>query len=212
MKRPSTSSERTRLRVAEAAGKLLATGEQPDADRARRKAAQQLGLGRHEELPSAAQVHEAAQAYRRLFASVDDGARLHRQREAALEAMRFFAAFDPRLVGEVLRGDAGARAAICLHLHAEHPDDVATFLLDQGIRAERGQRPLRLARDRREPLPAWHFEAGGQPFDLLVLPRSALRQAPLDDVDDVPMARAGAAALAQVLVDLALPQRRSSAT
>lgn len=199
MKRPSTSSERLRQQVAEAAGKLLATGEQPDADCARRKAAQRLGLGRNEELPSAAQVQEAAQAYRRLFASGDGGAGLRRQREAALEAMRFFAAFDPRLVGQLLQDGASHRAAVCLHLHAEHPDDVATFLLDQGIPAQRGQRSLRLARAHRVALPAWHFEAGGQAFELVVLPRSALRQSPLDDIEDVPMLRVAAAALARGL-------------
>ena len=45
----------------------------------------------------------------------------------------------------------------------------------------------------------WHFEADGLPFDLVVLPRQAERQGPLDPLDDAPMARANRTALARLL-------------
>ncbi len=190
---------RQRQRVAEAAGRLLATGEQTDPDRARRKAAEQLGVRREAELPSGDEVRAAALAYRRLFVAPDPSPLLRTQREAALEAMQFLATFQPRLAGEVLRDGSDAQAPVCLHLHADNPDDVARFLHDHRITADQGQRRMRLDRDGSADCPLWSFQAGSVAFELLVLPRSSLRQAPLDPLDGQPQARASVSALTRLL-------------
>ncbi len=190
---------RQRQRVAEAAGRLLATGEQTDPDRARRKAAEQLGVRREAELPSGDEVREAALAYRRLFVPADPSPLLRAQREAALEAMQFLATFLPRLTGEVLRDGSDAQTPVCLHLHADSPDDVARFLHDHRITADQGQRRMRLDRDCSAECPLWSFQAGSVAFELLVLPHSSLRQAPLDPLDGQPQARASVSALMRLL-------------
>lgn len=189
---------RQRQRVAEAAARLLASGEQTDPDRARRKAAEQLGVRREVELPTTEQVREAALAYRRLFAIPDASPQRRTQREAALEAMQFLAAFDPRLAGELALDGGSGRAPVHLHLHADDPDDVAHFLHDQRIAADQVGQRVRLDRDTSATFPLWHFQAGGVDFELLVLPRAALRQPPLDG-DGKAAVRLSASALARLL-------------
>lgn len=187
-----------RQRVAQEAARLLASGEQVDIDQARRKAAARLGERDDNALPDAQQVREALGERQRLFGG-GPAPVLGRLRDAALQAMSFLSAFDPRLTGPVLEGTATERSGVVLHLHPQDPDDVARFLHDQRIPAESGVRRIRLDRDRRVDQPCWHFTADGVDFELVVLPPSALRQAPLEPTEATPLPRASAAALRRLL-------------
>ena len=189
-----------RLQVAEEAARLLMEGAADSPEAARRKAASRFGLRDDALLPTGEEIRNAVQARQRLFQPAP-GPTLRRLREAALEAMGFFSAFDPRLAGPVLEGGLGPDATITLHLHADDPDALARVLLDQRIPARQRSRRLRLERDRSAEVPAWQFEADGLGFELLLLPLSVLRQPPLDALDDRPMARASAAALKRLLDD-----------
>jgi hypothetical protein len=198
-KRPEDPrTHQRRHRVAQEAARLLASGEQVDIDQARRKAAARLGVRDETALPDAALIREALAERHRLFGGGPAPA-LGRLRDAALQAMAFLAAFDPRLAGPVLEGTAGDRAGVLLHLHPQDPDDVAHFLHDQRIPAESGVRRVRLDRDRSLDLPNWHFTADGVDFELVVLPQASLRQAPLEPLEATPVRRASAAALRRLM-------------
>lgn len=58
---------------------------------------------------------------------------LRELREAALQAMEFFAEFRPRLVGDVLFGTADDRSPIALQLFADTPEQVIERLLEREI-------------------------------------------------------------------------------
>jgi len=191
-------AQQRRLLVAQEAARLLASGEQVDIDRARRKAAVRLGVTDESALPDAAQVRDALGEHQRLFGRGEAPA-LGRLREAALQALAFLAPFDPRLAGPVLEGTAGERSGVLLHLHPQDPDDVARFLHDQRIPAQPGVRRVRLERDCSADLPCWHFTADGVDFELVVLPDWSLRQAPLDPLEATPMPRASAGALRRLM-------------
>ena len=191
-------TQQRRQQVAQEAARLLASGEQVDMDQARRKAAARLGIRDDASLPDASLVRAALGERQRLFGGAPAPG-LGRLREAALEAMAFFAAFDPRLVGPVLEGTAGDRAAVWLHLHPQDPDDVARFLHDQRLPVQPGHRRIRLSREQTLDQPCWHFSADGVDFELVVLPHSALRQAPLDSLEAAPLPRASAAALRRLM-------------
>ena len=192
--RDDPRSRQQRLRVAEEAARLILEGAQGDLEAARRKAASRLGLRDEALLPSGEEVREALRGRQRLFQS-DVAARLPRLRQAALDAMQFFAAFEPRLAGPVLDGDVVDATVVTLHLHADDPDAVALQLHERGIPARQCLRRLRLERGAAAEVPAWEFAADGIGFELLVLPTRALRQPPFDPLDDRPMARASAGAL-----------------
>jgi hypothetical protein len=197
-RRDDHKSRHQRLRVAEEAARLLLEGGQGDIEAARRKAASRLGLRDEALLPSGEEIREALRGRQRLFAP-QVPPDLRRLREAALEAMAFFAAFEPRLVGQVLEGDAVSGTAVSLHLHTDDPDAVALVLRERGIPARQRSHRLRLGRDRGVELPGWEFAADGIGFELVLLPLNALRQGPLDALDDRPMTRASTTALRRLL-------------
>ena len=188
-----------RLRLAQEAARLLATGAQQDPSQALRKAAARLGIRDEADFPGGDEIREALLAHQRLFGGGAPASRRRALQEAAQEAMTFFAAFDPRLAGAALEGPVDAHAPVCLHLHTDDPDDVARFLHDQRIPADQASRRVRLTREQTAPLPCWEFSAGGIAFELWVLPLAALRQAPLEPLEDRPLPRVSASALRQLM-------------
>jgi hypothetical protein len=76
---------------------------------------------------------------------------------------------------------------------------VARFLLDHHIAFETRDRTVRLDRARSGEFPVLLFEADGVPVDVTIFPRDALRQAPLDRIDERPLQRASLAAVEMML-------------
>lgn len=189
-----------RERLAGEAARLMAESGIADYHQAKLKAAQRLGIHDDASLPRNTEIEAALRAYQRLFRR-DAAEEVSRRREAALEAMRFFRAFEPRLVGPVLEGTADERSPVLLHLHVEDADAVVRFFDEHDIPAQPRSRRLRLDRHRDGDFPAWVFSADGLPFDVTVLPLGVLRQAPLSPVDEKPMRRASAAQLRQIVTD-----------
>ncbi|MFA7321856.1 MAG: hypothetical protein WC000_10370 [Dokdonella sp.] len=180
----------TRRRIAVEAARLIAEHGMRDFHAAKLKAAQRLGLGETAPLPRNAEIEEALREHQRLFQSQSQPAQLRQLREAAIEAMRFFARFEPRLVGAVLEGTADAMSAVCLHLFHDNFGEVIDFLDEHGIPFEQQDREFRFSAGLREAFPALLFSAAGTRIDLSVFPLDGLRRAPLDRNSERPMRRA----------------------
>jgi hypothetical protein len=188
-----------RQRVAAGAAQLIARHGLADLRDAKRRAARELGFADEASLPSDAQVRDEVIAYQRLFRGDAQASALRDRREAALEAMGFFKDFEPRLVGSVLDGTADEGAPVRLQVFAEDADEVARFLLDADMPTRTlVNRRLRSADGSTRDYPAWVFQARGIDFEVVVLPPTMLRQAPLGE-EDKPMARANAKALQALL-------------
>lgn len=195
-----TRTRERRHRLAHEAARLMAEGGIRDYHQAKLKAAERLGIYDDASLPRNREIEDALREYQRLFQR-DNLVGLRQRREAALRAMEFFGAFEPRLVGPVLEGTADARSPVALHLYSDDPDAASRFLDQHGIPAEARSRHLRLDRERSDDFPVWIFSAEELSFDLTVLPLDVLRQAPLSGVDEKPMKRASAAQLRQLLAE-----------
>lgn len=189
-----------RERLAGEAARLMAESGIADYHQAKLKAASRLGIHDDASLPRNSEIEAALRQYQRLFRR-DSAGELLRRRESALEAMRFFREFEPRLVGPVLEGTADERSAVMLQLHVDDADAVARFFDERDIPAEPRTRRLRLDRHRDADFPVWVFSADDLPFDITVLPLDVLRQAPLSPVDEKPMRRASAAQLRQIVAE-----------
>jgi len=189
-----------RERLASEAARLMSESGIADYHQAKLKAAERLGIFDDASLPRNTEIEAALRQYQRLFAR-DAAGELQRRREAALEALRFFRMFEPRLVGPVLEGTADARSPVMLHLHADDPDAVHRFFVEHDIPAQPRSRRLRLDRHRDVDAPVWAFSADDLPFDVTVLPHDVLRQAPLSPVDEKPMRRASHAQLREIVAD-----------
>lgn len=182
--------QRNRVRIAQEAARLMSEHGIRDFHHAKLKAAERLGIVETQALPRNLEIEQALREHQRLFLGDSQPQLLRQRREAALEAMRFLAAFEPRLVGAVLEGTADAHSAVCLHVFSDDPDAVSLYLREHGVPIETQVRRLRNSRDDQPEYPVLLFAADQLPFDLTVLPRDALRQAPLDRTDDRPMRRA----------------------
>lgn len=202
MARPRASAPRRddqlRRRVAVEAARLMAEQGIRDFHFAKRKAAERLAVPLDAALPKNSEIEEALREHQRLF---DDAypQRLRALREVAREALRFFARFEPRLVGGVLDGSADRHSAVSVQLFDDEPEAVARFLDEHGISYEESSHVLRWSRDDQRECPAFVFGAGGTTVDATVLPYDRLRQAPLDRSGERPMARADLAALDALL-------------
>ena len=194
-----TRTRERRQRLALEAARLMLESGIRDFHQAKLKAAAKLGEHDEAALPRNREIEDALRDYQRLFDADRQPKRLRVQREAAVRAMEFLARFDPRLVGAALDGTADDHSAISLHLFDDDSDGVARFLSDSGIPFEQRARHVRLDRARSAEFPVFLFSADGLPFDLTVLPRDALRQAPLDRNGDRPMRRASLSALQALL-------------
>lgn len=195
----ATRTRERRQRLAHEAARLMAEGGMRDFHQAKCKAAQRLGILDDASLPRNREIEDALRQYQRLFAGDGQPAALRLRREAALRALEFFHAFQPRLVGPVLDGTADAHAPVALHLHSDDADAVGRWLEEHGVPAQARVRQVRLDRERAGDFPVWVFSAEDLPFDLTVLPADVLRQAPLSPVDGKPMRRASASQLRELL-------------
>ncbi|NYZ62784.1 hypothetical protein [Luteimonas deserti] len=194
-----TRTREQRQRLAHEAARLMAEGGIRDFHQAKLKAASRLGIHDDASLPRNREIEDALREHQRLFNGPQHADALEQRRRAALRALHFFAAFEPRLVGPVLDGTADAHAPIALHLHADPPESVGQFLDEHGVPADARVRRLRLDRQRAAELDVWVFSAEGLTFDLTVLPTGCLRQAPLSNIDERPMRRASRSQLEALL-------------
>ena len=206
--------QRNRLRVAQESARLMSEHGIRDFHHAKLKAAERLGILDAQSLPRNLEIEQALRENQRLFLADSQPQLLRQRREAAVEAMRFLAAFEPRLVGAVLEGTADTHSAVCLHVYSDDPEAVGLYLHEHGVPIETQVRRLRYSRDEQPEYPVLLFAADGLPFDLTVLPRNALRQAPLDRADDRPMRRAALPQVEALLnedTDESFEQRLSAA-
>lgn len=197
----SDRQQRNRRRVAQEAARLMSEHGIRDFHRAKLKAAERLGIADTQALPRNHEIEQALREHQRLFLADSQPQLLRVRREAAAEAMRFLARFDARLVGAVLDGTADAHSAVCLHVFSDDPDAVHRYLHEHGVPVETQTRRLRTSRDVQAEFPVLLFAADALPFDLTVLPRDALRQAPLNRVDEKPMRRAALTAVEELLAE-----------
>lgn len=188
-----------RQRIAAEAARLISELGLRDYHQAKLRAAQRLGIHDERHLPRNTEIETALREYQRLFGGEERLAYLRQLRETAVEALRFFERFEPRLVGAVLEGTADQHSAVCLHLHSDDRDSLPLFLAEHGIPYDQIDRQLRWSDDEAERFDAYRFSADDIPMDLTVLPLSALRQAPLDRIEGKPMRRANLAAARQLL-------------
>jgi hypothetical protein len=193
--------QRNRLRVAQEAARLMSEHGIRDFHRAKRKAAERLGVLDEQALPRNHEIEQALREHQRLFQSESQPVLLRERREAAIEAMRFLERFEPRLVGAVLEGTADAHSAVCLHVFSDDPEAVGIYLREHGVPFEMQTRRLRITRDEQIEFPVLLFAADNLPFDITVLPHNALRQAPLDRMDEKPMRRASLASVEIMLAE-----------
>lgn len=196
---PPPNADRLRSEIAQVAARLLMDGEAEDFGAAKRKAAAQVGAPDLRSLPDNLAVQAAIIENQRLFEPGETAERTRRLRRAALQAMRFFAEFEPRLVGPVLHGTPFEHSPVTLHLFADELERVIRRLLDARVPYDLGEQMRRTGRHDQETYPVLETSMDGIEFELVVLPHARLVHPPLSPLDGAPYRRLDAQALAQLL-------------
>lgn len=183
------SEQRERELIAQECARIMLDEGIRDYAAAKRKATQRLVVDRRANLPSNVEIDSAMLERRRLFADEAELAELQALREAALAVMRRLEGFEPRLVGAVLKGTAGAGARATVHVFAESPEELLFALIERGLRYREAERSQRIA-GVQQNLPSVLLRVGDAEVEVVVFPLDGLRQAPLSPVDGRPMRRA----------------------
>ncbi len=190
-----------RRQIAEEAAMIVWEEGVADYHQARAKACERLGVSGTREMPRNTEVEAALLAWLALFATDEDRERLAFLRRTAVDVMRFFGAFEPRLVGSVLKGTAGPYSDIQLHLFSDDVEAVAIALLDHRIRYRAITR--RQAGGRRDGVPGFAFDWRDVPVEVLVFPVDGLRASPPSPIDGRPVKRATVARVERLLAESA---------
>ncbi len=177
-----------RQRIAQMSARLMVQQGIADYQQAKRKAAEKLGVPNTKQLPNNSEIKEEILIYQRLFQADIQPHQLQQQRHIALQAMRLFAAFTPRLVGEVLNGTAHQYSDITLHLFTDTSEEVAFFLMDKNIPYKLNEQHFRLPQ--LVSYPCYQFMAGEEKVVLVVFGINDIRWAPPCPIDGKPMRRA----------------------
>jgi len=193
-------SKDLRVVIAQEAARTIVEDGVRDYQLAKRKAAARLGVrDLHGNLPSNTEIEAALEERQRLFGGVAHDAGLSRLRRAALEAMRLFAEFEPRLVGPVLAGTATAHDAVQLHLFCDTPERISIMLLELSIPHEELERRLKRLSGEFVAVPAFRFLAGEVAVEAVVFEYDGLREPPASLIDGRPMRRASAREVEELL-------------
>lgn len=191
--------ELQRQRLAYESARILSEQGGTEFDRARRKAADRLGISDKRCWPDNEEIQQALLQQQRLFHADEQQRALSTLRRQALSAMREFAAFEPRLVGPILAGTANPEHGLELLLFADSPEAVAFELLDRGIRWQQRDEQFRYAGGEQQTHPVFSFMAGELPVHLVLLPPQARRNPPLSPISERPERGIGVAELGRLV-------------
>ena len=184
-----------RRRVAQEAARIMVEGGHEDYERAKRKAAERLGVTKTRALPGNDEIEQALEAHQRLFRSHVQPRHLRELRLLARDLMAELDDFTPKLAGPVLAGSADEYSELTLHLFADSVEEVAMYLIERGVSYRPGERRLRFSPDETARVGAYELEVEEVRVVLVVFAGRLRRRVPLCPVGGRPMARAGLAAL-----------------
>ena len=177
--------------LAESAATYLRERSSEDYNAAREYAQRKLGAACRPSFPTNRQIADALNRQLAFFQPERQQALLQRLRKVAVQAMEFFADYNPKLVGSALDGTANDHSPVVLHVFSDTVEEIIFHLQDNNV-------PYDL-RDRRLPrgkfgttnsVPMLSFVAGETPLEVYVFDHTRGRHAPPCPVSGKPMKRA----------------------
>jgi len=193
--------EQLRARIAIEAARLMTEQAIRDYHLAKKKAAQTLGVSDKQDLPANHEIEQAIRDYQSIFQASTQPRTLSKLRQVAVDAMKFFIDFQPRLVGDVLSGVAGQYAAVTVHLFADYPEQVSIFLMEHDIPFQEKNKRLQVKAGQYQIYPQFCFMADEIEIELTVFSQKEIRLAPVSTVDGKPMQRANIKTVESLLQD-----------
>jgi len=169
---------------------MLVDGVARDYHAAKLKALKHLGLSDTIELPSNAEVEAELKLCQTTFDSNTHEQLIRSRRIKALESMRMFEEYSPRLFGAVFEGTATRYSPLEIQVFPDSPKDVVIKLLDFDVPFDTEDRRIRISKNESQVVPVYCFGVDDVEVELSVLQPNSLRQSPLSSITNSPMKRA----------------------
>lgn len=174
-----------------------------DYQLAKRKALVQLGLPSASMLPSHLDVELELKRWLEVFPEADYAAFVAETRRELSNALDFFAAYQPAVVGSLVRGAFILGDVVRLHLFADFAEEVMMLADGAGIPYELHEVALALsAGGRSELFSQLRLQAGNAEIWATIFPLDAQRSAPISTVTKRPSKRYSGQALRDRLDEL----------
>ncbi len=178
-----------RTAIAQEAARLMQDHGLLDFRSAKARAGTRLGLADQGALPSNQEIEEALAERNRIFREDAQNTLVSEMRQAAVTVMHKLAAFDPRLIGSVLTGQATPASPIELHAFSDEPEAVGALLDALGWPNRPFEQRLRMRRDQSGTFPGYRFGRDDFEFAVTVFPERGRGNAPLSAIDGRPTRR-----------------------
>jgi len=186
--------------IAVEAARILAEGLVQDYDVAKLKALKHLGLPDSPDLPTNAEVEVELKVHQAIFSSKQEQL-IHSMRAQALEAMKMFGEYSPRLTGGVLEATATRYSPIEIQIFPDSPKDIVLKLLDLDVPFDTEDRRIRISKVEVQNVPVFCFGMGDFEIEVTALQPNALRQSPLSPINGIAMKRASIKKLTKMLAE-----------
>lgn len=156
---------------------------------ARKKAAQNLRVHNEHAYPDHEEIFAQLKIHQALYQSSSHANLLQDLRNTALKAMKLFQDYNPRLTGSVLNEHAVKHSSIDIQVMADSPEEIAMHLIKHDIPYQLQEWKLYFSKHKPQATPSYHFYAGTQAINLIVLSESQRKNIPLDPLTGQAMQR-----------------------
>ncbi len=161
--------QQIKQRLAVESARLMSEEGIDDFQYARKKAAQQFGIDDTFAYPSNEEIISEIKLYQAIYGASKQNHILHDLRSTALQAMKLFRNFAPRLTGSVLAGYAGRNSSIEIHLFSDTAEDIALILMNHDIPYQLTETRLKFNKKTSMLFPGFQFFAGDYQINLTVI-------------------------------------------
>jgi len=174
-----SNSHKVQQQIAVETARLITEEGFDNFQLARKKAAHRLGITDEHSLPNNEEILEQIKIHQSLYQNTDQHV-LRELRQTALNAMKLFASFKPRLIGSVLLGHAHEQSSIDLLVMADSPEEIAIFLIEQNIPYQLHDWKLFSNQHQYQIIPAYQFYAGNYQIKLITLAEKQRKTSPIN--------------------------------
>ena len=181
---------RLRQQIAVESARLMSDEGIDNFKYARKKAAQKLGINNEHAYPDNEEILAQLKIHQSLYQASNHQQILRELRKTALNAMRLFHDFNPRLTGSVLMGHASQHSGIDILLMADSPEQVAMYLIKHDIPYQLMDWKLFFSKNKAHIVPSYQFYADEHKINLIVLTENLQKLVPLSPLNGQSMQRA----------------------
>ena len=176
-------SYKLRQKIAVEAARLINEEGIDNFQYARKKAAHRFGISDEHAFPDNEEILEQIKTHQILYHNSTHQQILKELRQTALNAMKLFNHFKPRLIGSVLLGHAHEQSSIDILVMVDSPEEIALLLMEHEIPYQLQDWKLFSSKHNYQLIPAYQFFAGNYQVKLITLTENQRKIVPLNPLN-----------------------------